>query len=105
MEFNGWFSRLENGQNVGLTHDHVIAVLQGQLGTGVLSVQHGIADLDGHGLVLLAVTNSHHGAFLWLLLGGVRNDDSAGGGFFRGGRLDDDAVGQWLDVYRHILNG
>src|SRR4029450_1555501 len=79
------------------------------LGTAVLAVENGVADLDVERDPLLAVVveparaDREDLALLRLLLGGVRNDQAGGRRLLGVERLDDDAVLERLDGDRHVL--
>src|SRR5699024_3306620 len=79
------------------------------LGAPVLRVQHDVAFVDVQRNAVAVVVNAtrsngHNGAFLRLLLGGVRDHQAGGGGGFGFDLLDDNAVFVWLDRDWHSLS-
>src|SRR5690349_10399192 len=95
-----WLRSLaDDRQDVLRAEDEELVALDLELGPGVLRVEDLVAglDVDRHALAVVvegARTDRQDGAFLRLLLGGVREDDAALGHLLAGGRLDDHAVAE-----------
>ena len=75
---------LEHGEDVVLTHDHVLFAIEVDLRAGVLAEEDLVALLDVERrdvavLVDLAVADGDNFAFLRLFFGSVGNDDPARG--------------------------
>jgi len=67
---------LYDSEHVALTHHQVFLVAILKLCSGIFAIEHDIALLQNHCLVLSALADGDDLAALWFLLGCVRNDDS-----------------------------
>jgi hypothetical protein len=67
---------LYDSEHVALTHHQIFLVAILQLCSGILAIEHDIALLQNHRIVLCALANGNDLAALWFLLGCVRDDDS-----------------------------
>ena len=67
---------LYDSEHVALTHHQIFLVAILQLCSGILAIEHDIALLQNHRIVLCALTDGDDLAALWFLLGCVRDDDS-----------------------------
>src|SRR5438046_2308727 len=96
--------RADDGQNVLLGDDQVLDLIELELVSRVLRVEHLVADLELHrnlGSVVQDPSGAHglDDAFLRLLLGGVRKHDPALGLLFTLDRFDHYAVTQPSQVH------
>src|SRR5664279_4125752 len=92
-------SAFDDCEDVLRADDQQVVALDLELGAGVLGVEDLVPDLDVHRLALavledLARAGGQDGAFLRLLLGGVRQDDARLGHVLAGSWLDDDAIAE-----------
>src|SRR5476649_2480275 len=92
-------SAFDDCEDVLLADDQQVVAFHLELGSGVLGVEDLVPDLDVHRLALavledLARAGGQDGAFLRLLLGGIRQDDARLGHVLAGGWLDDDAIAE-----------
>src|SRR6516164_4306593 len=99
----------EHAHDVGLLHDQIIDAIDLDLGTGPFAEEHAIAGLqvDGNelsGLVAPAWADGNDLALLGLFLRSVRNDDPAGGLFLGLDALEHDAIVEWTELHRILLN-
>src|SRR5512139_3560357 len=99
---------VDDCQHVAGGQDQVLLAVVLDLGAAVLAVDDGVALGDVQRDALLAVlipaagTDSDHGAFLRLLLGGVGDDQTGSGRGLGLVGLYEDLVLEWLDVHaRH----
>ena len=97
---------VDDSQDVLLGQEHVLVAAELDVSTGVLAVEHLVADADLGGLttavvVALAGTHLDHFAHLGLFLGGVGRKDAAGGGLFGGVLFDDAAITETYALALH----
>ncbi len=67
---------LYDSEHVALTHHQIFLVAILQLCSGIFTIEHFVAFLKNHRLVLCALANGNDLAALWFLFGCVRDDDS-----------------------------
>src|SRR5438270_2715853 len=94
---------LADCQDVALTHDEQLLILQLELGPGVLGEEDGVADLDLHGDLLALVADAagadgEDRAALRPFGAGVGQDDAAPGGLLARGGPDHHAVAQRAEL-------
>jgi hypothetical protein len=96
------------GQNVPAGKDEEVLTFHGDLGSSVLGVDDGIADLDVDRDQFSRVFSAASGAYgenfalLGLLFGGIGDDQAGRGGLFRLAGPDDDPVFERVQLH---LNG
>ena len=95
-------SSVDDSEDVLLGQQHVFITTELDVGSGVLAVEHLVADTDLGSLaasvvIALARSDLNHFTHLGLFLGGVREKDATGSGLFRCGHLDEDAISERLD--------
>ena len=80
-----------HGEHIALAHHEILLTLVLELRAGILTVEHHIALLKHHGLVLGTLANGNDLATLGFLFGGVGNDDST---YF---------LFSWCGLYQHSV--
>src|SRR4029453_8196453 len=101
MEFS---SAGDDGHQVFLAHHEELLAVELDLGAGILSEEHLVADLDveGTGLAVLENLAPAHGQYFapdGLLGGRIGDDDPARRGSLLLGALHDDAIVQWTQLH------
>src|SRR5262249_17645414 len=94
---------LDDAQDVVLSHDQVLFIVQFDFGTRVFAEQNPVALLHIHldsltGIELLACSDSNHFALLRLFLGAVGNDYPPANLFSFLNSPDDYSVLKWLNA-------
>lgn len=69
-------SLLYYSEHIALAHHEIFLAVKLNLCSGIFSIEHDIALLENHLLVLSAVSCGNNLAALWLLFCCVRNDNS-----------------------------
>ena len=98
---------LDDCQNIVLTNDHVLGILQIDLGAGVLAGDDLVADLHGHGdfLAVYHDAGAHGDDFghRGLFLGAAGEDDAARGGLLGLDHFQDDTVSKRCEFHLGFL--
>ena len=94
---------LDDGEQVTGGQQQVLLAVVLQLGAAVLGKDHGIALVDAYRGDLTLVVGAawaygNDGSFLWLFLGGIRDNQAGSGGGFSFYDLYEDAVLERLNV-------
>src|SRR5574344_749466 len=71
-----WRRLSEHGEHIALAHDEILFAVKFHLVAGIFAVEHGVAHLQHHFLVLSAVAHGEHFAFEGFLFRSVGNDDT-----------------------------
>src|ERR1700751_762258 len=99
----------KHAHDVALLHNQIVDAIDLDLGTGPFAEEHAIAGLQVEGnelssLVAPAWADGNDLALLGLFLRSVRNYDPAGGFFLGLDTLEDDAIVEWTELHRILLN-
>lgn len=96
-------SLLDNAKDIALSHDHVLLVVKGDLGSRVLAIQNNITGFDGHvnfGAVFnTAWANRQNDSPLGFFFCRVWNVEATGSLLFSILRLYDHTITKWLNFH------